>query len=146
MGLPLVATSDAHYLTRDDAPAHDVLLCINTGKTLDDPNRMKFETDEFYVRSPDEMYEAMPGHEEALATSARIADLVEPNYESLDLGKRQFPSFQPPGEQDARGLPPRALRGGAARALRRRPARRPPASGSSTSSASSTGWGSPRTS
>src|SRR6516225_4259280 len=56
MGLPVVATSDAHYLTRDDAPAHDVLLCINTGKTLDDPNRMKFETSEFFVRGPDEMY------------------------------------------------------------------------------------------
>lgn len=96
MGLPLVATSDAHYLTRDDAAAHDVLLCINTGKTLDDPNRMKFETEEFFVRSPDEMYEAMPGHEEALANSLRIAGLVEPNYPSLGLGKRCFPSFQPP--------------------------------------------------
>ncbi|HEY2156559.1 MAG TPA: PHP domain-containing protein, partial [Isosphaeraceae bacterium] len=64
MGLPVVATSDAHYLTREDAQAHDVLLCINTGKTFDDPNRMKFETDEFHVRSPDEMYVAMRGHEE----------------------------------------------------------------------------------
>ncbi len=98
MGLPLVATSDAHYLTREDAPAHDVLLCINTGKTLDDPNRMKFDTQEFFVRSPDEMYEAMPGHEEALAMTTRIAALVEPNYTSLGLGKRCFPSFQPPGE------------------------------------------------
>src|SRR4051794_3183625 len=98
MGLPLVATSDAHYLTRDDAPAHDVLLCINTGKTLDDPNRMKFETQEFFLRSPDEMYAAMPGHDEALAMSTRIANLVEPNYTSLGLGKRCFPSFQPPGE------------------------------------------------
>jgi DNA polymerase-3 subunit alpha len=98
MGLPLVATSDAHYLTRDDAAAHDVLLCINTGKTLDDPNRMKFETQEFYLRSPDEMYAAMPGHEEALAASVAIANLVEPNYPSLGLGKRCFPSFQPPGE------------------------------------------------
>ncbi len=96
MGLPLVATSDAHYLTREDAAAHDVLLCINTGKTVDDPTRMKFDTHEFYVRSPDEMYEAMPGHEEALATSARIAELVEPHYESLGLGRRCFPSFQPP--------------------------------------------------
>ena len=60
---------------------------------------MKFETDQFHVRSPEEMYEAMPGHEEALATSVRIAELVEENYESLDLGKRQFPSFQPPGEK-----------------------------------------------
>ena len=99
MGLPLVATSDAHYLTRDDAPAHDVLLCINTGKTLDDPSRMKFDTQEFFVRSPEEMYEAMPGHEEALATSLRIANLIEPNYESLGLGKRCFPSFQPPDDK-----------------------------------------------
>jgi DNA polymerase III subunit alpha len=99
MGLPVVATSDAHYLTREDAPAHDVLLCINTGKTLNDPSRMRFETDEFYLRSPEEMYAAMPGHEEALATSARIAEMVEPHYESLGLGKRCFPSFQPPEDQ-----------------------------------------------
>src|ERR1700677_2027103 len=99
MGLPVVATSDAHYLTREDAAAHDVLLCINTGKTVDDPTRMKFDTQEFFLRSPDEMYDAMPGHEEALATSARIAELVEPNYESLGLGRRHFPSFQPPGEK-----------------------------------------------
>ena len=99
MGLPLVATSDAHYLTRDDAPAHDVLLCINTGKTLDDPNRMKFETQEFFLRSPEEMYEAMPGHDEALTNSLKIANLVEPNYESFGLGKRHFPSFTPPGNK-----------------------------------------------
>jgi DNA polymerase-3 subunit alpha len=99
MGLPVVATSDAHYLTREDAPAHDVLLCINTGKTINDPSRMRFETDEFYLRAPEEMYAAMPGHEEALATSARIAEMVEPNYESLGLGKRCFPSFQPPEDQ-----------------------------------------------
>jgi len=96
MGLPLVATSDAHYLTRADAAAHDVLLCIHTGKTVDDPTRMRFETDEFYLRSPDEMYAAMPGREEALAASARIAEMVEPYYESLGLGRRCFPSFQPP--------------------------------------------------
>ena len=99
MGLPLVATSDAHYLTRSDAQAHDVLLCINTGKMIDDPARMRFDTEEFYVRGPDEMYAAMPEHEEAIATSARIAELVEPNYDSLELGKRCFPSFQPPGSQ-----------------------------------------------
>ncbi len=99
MGLPVVATSDAHYLTREDAEAHDVLLCINTGMTLDDPSRMKFETQEFYLRSPDEMYAAMPGQDEALATSLRIAELVEDDYKSLNLGKRQFPSFQPPGQK-----------------------------------------------
>jgi DNA polymerase-3 subunit alpha len=96
MGLPSVGTSDAHYLTREDAAAHDVLLCINTGKMLDDPARMRFETDEFYVRSPEEMYAAMPGQEEAVAASARIAKMVEPHYESLGLGRRYFPSFSPP--------------------------------------------------
>jgi DNA polymerase-3 subunit alpha len=96
MGLPLVATSDAHYLTREDAPAHDILLCINTGTTVDEPNRFKFENDQFFVRSPDEMYEAMPEHAEALAASVRIAERVEEHYTSLNLGKRQFPSFQPP--------------------------------------------------
>ena len=60
---------------------------------------MRFETEEFYVRSPDEMYQAMPDHEEALATSAEIALTVEPNYESLGLGRRSFPSFQPPDGQ-----------------------------------------------
>jgi DNA polymerase III subunit alpha len=96
MGLPLVATSDAHYLEREDAPAHDILLCVSTGTTVDDPSRLKFENDQFHVRSADEMYEAFTGQEEALATSARIAEMVEQDYKSLDLGKRQFPSFQPP--------------------------------------------------
>jgi len=101
MGLPVVATSDAHYLTRADAAAHDVLLCINTGKMLDDPARMRFETDEFYLRSPEEMYEAMPEQAEALATSVGIAEMVEPHYESFGLGRRSFPSFQPPDDQTA---------------------------------------------
>jgi DNA polymerase-3 subunit alpha len=99
MGLPLVATSDAHYLMKEDAQVHDILLCINTGRMVDDPNRMRFENDQFHVRSPDEMYDAFPGHEEALATSVRISEMVEDNYKSLNLGKRQFPSFKPPGEQ-----------------------------------------------
>ena len=104
MGLPVVATSDAHYLTKDDAPAHDILLCINTGKTFDDPNRMKFENDQFHVRSPEEMYAAMPGHEEALANSARIAEMVEDNYKSLNLGTRHFPAFKPPGQDRPRTI------------------------------------------
>ena len=99
MGIPLVGTSDAHYLTQADAQAHDILLCINTKKTVDDAKRMRFENDQFHVRSPDEMYAAMPSQHEALATSARIAGMVEENYTSLNFGKRQFPSFQPPGAQ-----------------------------------------------
>src|SRR4051812_27881966 len=99
MGLPLVGTSDAHYLERGDAPAHDILLCVSTGTTVDDPSRMKFENDQFHVRSPDEMYEAMAGQEEALGLTAAIAERVEENYKSLNLGQRQFPSFQPPDQK-----------------------------------------------
>ena len=62
MGIPLVATSDAHYVHREDAEAQDVLLCINTGKFRTDTNRMRMEGDEFYLRSPEEMYAAFPGH------------------------------------------------------------------------------------
>ena len=98
-GFPMVATSDAHYLTQEDAEVHDILLCVSTGRTVDDPKRMKFESHEFHVRSPEEMYRAMPGHAEALANTARIAEGVEEHYKSFNLGKRQFPSFQPPGEQ-----------------------------------------------
>ena len=144
-GLPLVATSDAHYLTREDAPAHDVLLCINTGKTLDDPNRMRFETNEFYVRSPDEMYAAMPGHEEAAGHASPDRRAGRRSYKSLTWASACFPSFHAPAttpEDYLREL----CEAGAARALRRRPARGGPRSGWSTSWASSTGWASPRTS
>ena len=96
MGLPLVATSDAHYINREDAEAQDVLLCINTGKFRTDVNRLKMEGDQFFLRSPEEMYAAFPGYDEALARSQEIADSVEIN---LDLGKRHFPSFSPPEEK-----------------------------------------------
>ena len=82
-----MATSDAHYLKQDDHLAHDVLLCINTGKTVDQPlDKPRFVaddgrlSDQFHVRSPDEMYAVVPGHEEALAMSARIAEGIEENY------------------------------------------------------------------
>ena len=90
MGLPLVATSDSHYVNREDAEAQDVLLCINTGKFRTDTNRMKMEGDQFYLRSPSEMYASFPGLEDAVARSQQIADSV--NIE-LELGKRHFPSF-----------------------------------------------------
>jgi len=93
MGLPLVATSDAHYVNQEDAEAQDVLLCINTGKYRTDANRMKMEGDQFFLRSPEQMYAALPGQEEALRRSQQIADSVDID---LELGKRHFPSFQPP--------------------------------------------------
>jgi len=93
VGLPLVATSDAHYVNQSDAEAQDVLLCINTGKFRTDTNRMKMEGDQFFLRSPEQMYDAMKGQEEAVRRSQEIADRVDID---LDLGKRHFPTFQPP--------------------------------------------------
>ncbi|MBU6295658.1 MAG: PHP domain-containing protein, partial [Planctomycetes bacterium] len=93
LGLPLVATSDAHYLSQGDAPAHEVLLCINTGRTLKDENRLRYGSDQFYIRSPEEMYSLFPGQAEAVARSQEIADMV---HIELDFKKRHFPVFVPP--------------------------------------------------
>jgi len=99
LGLPLVATSDAHYVNREDAEAQDVLLCINTGKFRTDTNRMRMEGDEFFLRAPEEMYTAFPGLDEAVKQSQLIADTVDIQ---LDLGQRHFPVFTPPeGEVSA---------------------------------------------
>ncbi len=93
MGLPLVATSDCHYVDRDDAEAQDVMLCINTGKFRTDQRRLKMEGNEFYLRSPDEMYARFPKLEQAVARSQEIADSVDIE---LELGVRHFPVFNLP--------------------------------------------------
>lgn len=93
LGLPLVATSDAHYVYQKDAEAQDVLLCINTGRFRTDTNRMRMEGDQFFLRSPEEMYACFPGLEEAVGQSQRIADSVDID---LELGKRHFPNFSVP--------------------------------------------------
>ncbi len=73
-GLPMVVTNDAHYLRKEDARMQDVLLCVQTGKTVDDPNRMKFQTDEFYLKGEDELRELFPGCDEAFENTAKIAE------------------------------------------------------------------------
>jgi DNA polymerase III subunit alpha len=93
LGLPLVATSDAHYANREDAEIQDVLLCINTGKFRTDTNRMKMENDQFYLRNAEEMYSSFTGLEEAVARSQEIADSVDID---LELGRRYFPSYPLP--------------------------------------------------
>jgi DNA polymerase-3 subunit alpha len=93
LGLPLVATCDAHYLNQADAPAHDVLLCINTGKVLKDENRLRYGSDQFYVRSPEEMYALFPGREDAVRRTQEIADSIDIE---LDFAARHFPVFTPP--------------------------------------------------
>ena len=72
-GLPLVVTNDAHYLRREDAKMQDVLLCIQTGKTVDDENRMRFSSDEFYLKSEEELRALFPGCEEAFDNTVKIA-------------------------------------------------------------------------
>ena len=74
LNIKLVATNDVHYINREDHEMHDVLLCVQTGKTIDDPTRMKFETDEFYMKTYDEMLELFPNVPEALTNTLEIAD------------------------------------------------------------------------
>lgn len=73
LGIKLVATNDAHYLNKEDAELQDVLMCVQMGKTFDDPDRMKFQTDEFYLKTYEQMLEALPGYEEALDNTVEIA-------------------------------------------------------------------------
>ena len=92
-GIPIIATNDAHYLRREDAEMQDILMCIQMGKTLDDPGRMKFETKEFYVKSEEEMAALFPEYPEAIANTAKIAELCNVEFE---FGKYHLPHFQLP--------------------------------------------------
>jgi DNA polymerase-3 subunit alpha len=92
-GVPLVATNDVHYLNREDAEAHDVLLCIQTGKTVEDTNRMRFSTSEFYLKTPEEMGEIFFDYPEALENTLKIAEHCNVQ---LELGKFHMPKFQLP--------------------------------------------------
>ncbi len=97
-GIPLVCTNDAHYLTRADAKTQDVLMCIQMGKTVDDPGRMKFETEEFYIKSEEEMAELFPEHPDALENTAKIAELCNVEFQ---FGVHHLPEFKlPEGETD----------------------------------------------
>jgi DNA polymerase-3 subunit alpha len=93
--LPLVATNDCHYLNREDARAHEVLLCIQTGKTMSDATHMKFSADEFFVKTPEEMAAAFSYAPEAVVNTVAIAERC--NLElPLDTGEYHFPHFDPP--------------------------------------------------
>ena len=96
LDLPLVATNDCHYLSREDSFAHEVLLCIQTGKTMDDPNRMRFPNDEFYVKSSEEMAKLFPDHPEAIANTIQIAERC--NLE-LDFDTYHFPQYSKPADK-----------------------------------------------
>lgn len=93
MGIKLVATNDCHYLNRDEAYAHEILLCIQMNKTVNDPKRFRFATDEFYFKSPDDMKRAFSHCPESIATTQEIADRC--NLE-LNFDDYHFPVFPVP--------------------------------------------------
>jgi DNA polymerase-3 subunit alpha len=97
LGLGVVATNDAHYLKREDAESHDVLLAIGTGADLDDPKRFRFTGEESYVKSEKEMRSLFPDHPEVLANTQIVADRCE-----FDFEKRYFlPGFPRPAEYES---------------------------------------------
>ncbi len=93
LNLPIVATNDVHYLKKSNARSHEALLCIQTQTTLDDPNRMRFQTDEFYFKSPNEMKELFAYCPEAIRNTIEIAQRC--NLE-LDFSKTHLPQYTPP--------------------------------------------------
>ncbi len=94
-GIPLVATNDAHYVRRSDAYVQDVLMCIQMNRTLDDPERMKFATEEFYLKSYDEMAQLFPQHLEALENTVKIAEKCNVDFE---FGVHHLPQYDVPEE------------------------------------------------
>ncbi|MBW1974652.1 MAG: DNA polymerase III subunit alpha [Deltaproteobacteria bacterium] len=98
LGLGLVATNDCHYLRKVDARAHEILLCIQTNKTVLDQNRMRFQTDELYFKAPAEMYDAFRHIPEALKNTLEIADKC--NLE-IPLGRYHFPEYPLPNGKTA---------------------------------------------
>ena len=94
-GLPLVATNDSHYLRKDDARAHEILLCIQTGKMMNDPNRMRWNTPDFYLKTRDEMMELFSELEDAVDRTWEIAQRCNVTLEKV---KEPFPKFDVPAE------------------------------------------------
>ncbi|MGD0230512.1 MAG: DNA polymerase III subunit alpha [Syntrophorhabdales bacterium] len=92
--VPLVATNDCHYLRKQEARAHELLLCIQTGKKITDTDRLRLSTDEFYVKSPAEMTAAFSAYPEALANTLRIAEMCQV---TVQTGVYHFPNFALPG-------------------------------------------------
>ncbi len=95
LNIPLVATNDAHYLKKEDAYNHEILLCIQTGKRMSDEDRMKFETDELYIKSPEEMSEYFSAFPDAIENTVKIADKCNVEFE---FGHTILPNYDVPKE------------------------------------------------
>ncbi|HUP46633.1 MAG TPA: DNA polymerase III subunit alpha [Thermoanaerobaculia bacterium] len=124
-GLQLVATNDSHYLDKDDAFAHEVLLCIGTGKTLGDEKRLKFYSDDFYVKGPEEMARLFKAWPEAVANTGKIAERINM---SLDVSGHHLPNFPVPEGKDIAAYFAEVSRGGLKKridGMRRKPKHEP---------------------
>lgn len=96
-GIPLAATNDCHYINKNDSEIQNVLLCIQTGKILGEPGGISFETDEFYIKSADEMAMLFRGHEEAVVVTSKIAERCRVEFE---FGNIRLPRFTIEGVSD----------------------------------------------
>ena len=117
VGLQLVGTNDSHYLDQSDAFAHEVLLCIGTGKTLGDEKRMKFYSDDFYVKGPDEMRRVFRDYPEAADNTMRIAERIKV---SLDVKGHHLPKFPVPQGEDLTSYFEKVTRAGLTKRLAQR--------------------------
>ena len=90
-GIPLVATNDVHYINQRDSKAHDILMCIQTGKTVDDPNRRRYPSDQFYLKSADEMWDMFSYIPEALENTVKIAEECNYDYKFHEYKLPKFP-------------------------------------------------------
>lgn len=100
IGVPLVATNDCHYLDRAHSTAHEVLLCVQTGTTINDPNRMRLSTDQFYFKPPEEMKSLFAEIPEAVRRTVEIAERCNLN---LEFGRLNLPRYEPPAGYDLDG-------------------------------------------
>jgi len=116
LSIPMVATNDCHYLDKDDVRAHDVLLCIQTGKTVNDSDRFKFQTDQLYFKSPQEMLRDFADQAEALANTRRIADRCHIEF---DFKTYHFPRFKTEGDAPVEDVFEEKARAGFVRILER---------------------------
>ncbi len=96
LDVPMVATNDCHYVTKEDSRAHEVLLCIQTGKTMSDNSRMRFSNDQFYVKTQEEMVELFRDLPDSLSRTLEIAERC--NF-TLEKATQPFPHFEVPGDK-----------------------------------------------
>ena len=116
LSIPLVATNDCHYLAKEDVQAHDVLLCIQTGKTVEDTDRLAFRTDQLYFKPTEEMAAKLGSYPEALENTVRIAERCQVD---LEFGTYHFPHFDIGEEDSEEALFDKKVREGFAKVLDR---------------------------